>query len=40
MSEMQYASSLRNFKDLIRQMSRLLYTNPYVHLVIDFLIEH
>jgi hypothetical protein len=40
MSDTTMVASSPNFKYLVRRLSRLLYTDPFVHLVIDFLIEH
>ena len=32
--------NLRKFSCLVRQTARLFYTNPLVHLIIDFVIKH
>ena len=32
--------NLRKFSSLVRQTMRLFYTDPIVHLIIDFVIRH
>ena len=32
--------NLTNFETLIRHTTRLIYTDPVIHLIVDFIIEH